>query len=58
MTVNSKRKEALIALGEHLKNYTTSDINYIELNTCIDRAQAANGWFTKQSIEEAIHNWG
>ena len=58
MTVNSKRKEALIALGEHLKNYTTSDINYIELHTCIDRAQAANGWFTKQSIEEAIHNWG
>ncbi|MGA1546322.1 MAG: acyl-CoA reductase, partial [Flavobacteriaceae bacterium] len=58
MTVNSKRKEALIALGEHLKNYSASDVNYIELHTCIERAQAANGWFTKDSIEEAINNWG
>jgi len=58
MTANSKRKEALVALGLHLKNYTSSDPNYTKLQTCVDWAQAANGWFTKESIEETIHNWG
>lgn len=57
MDTNTKRFEALVKLGIHLKAYSAEDSDFSELQNCIEKAKLANGWFTQGSIESVIESW-
>ena len=58
MTVNLKRFQALIKLGNHLLHFDSNKAEYSELNTLVNLAIASNGWFTLKSIEKSFLDWG
>ena len=58
MTVNLKRLQALVKLGNHLLHFDSNKAEYSELNTLVNLAIASNGWFTLKSIEKSFLDWG
>ena len=58
MKANSKRVNALIKLGVHLKNYNPDDEYYGLLKKQVHQAIINNGWFTAESIRETFSSWG
>ena len=58
MKANSKRVNALIKLGVHLKNYNPDDEYYGLLKKQVHQAIVNNGWFTAESIRETFSSWG
>ena len=58
MTANLKRFEALVKLGNHLLHFDAENESYSELNKHINQATATNGWFSLNSINKAILDWG
>ena len=58
MTVNLKRFQALVKLGNHLLHFDSNKAEYSELNTLVNLAIASNGWFTLKSIEKSFLDWG
>ncbi len=58
MTANLKRFEALVKLGNHLLHFDADQDSYAELNNHVNKAMAANGWFTINNIQKAFFDWG
>ena len=58
MTANFNRFNALVKMGEYLRNTDFNQKEYFELKTNIDKAQAANGWFTEENIHKSLSAWG
>ena len=51
MTSNLKRLKALVKLGDHLLQYNFEQSSYRSLSNLIEKANAANSWFTANSIQ-------
>ena len=58
MTSNLKRLKALVKLGDHLLQYNGEQSSYRSLSNLIEKANAANSWFTANSIQKAFSDWG
>ena len=58
MTANLNRFNALVKLGEYLRNCDYNKTAYLDLKEKISKAQAANGWFTQEMIQKALSAWG
>jgi hypothetical protein len=58
MSNSLQRSKALFALGDHLRHYNSEDNTYSSLKAAIDKALILNGWFTQNSVEMVIQNWG
>ena len=58
MTANLNRFNALVKLGEYLRNCDFEKPLYFDLQDKISQAIAANGWFTKETVLNALAAWG
>ncbi|MFQ3341824.1 MAG: hypothetical protein ACI9TK_001498, partial [Flavobacteriaceae bacterium] len=56
--LNSRRIEALVEMGSHLANFSSTNKTYTLLQEQVRCAVESNGWFTQKSIEETFKCWG